>query len=178
VAENIVFQINDRINFLSVFLGLMVSIIILFMGAFSFGGVATTGMGNVLNYLFLVLMAMVFFGSIVSGFLGSKNFLDGLLNGAFLSLVIVVIAGLVMGIFIYLIVGIETSINSALYSLVSSSGLGAFVTAPTLNLTSSFIGTQGSGWFQLILVAILMFVAGLIGGGVGYYLNQIIKQIF
>lgn len=175
---NIVFQINDRINFLAVFLGLMVSIIILFMGAFSFGGVATTGIGNVLNYLFMVLMAMVFFGSIISGILGSKNFFDGLLNGTFLSLVIVVFAGLVMGIFIFLIVGIETSINSALYSLVSSSGLGAFVTAPTLNITSSIIGNQGFGWLQLILVAILMFVAGLIGGGVGYYLYQIIKQIF
>jgi hypothetical protein len=178
MAENIVVQINNDINFLAVFLGLIVSIFILFMGAFSFGGVETTEMSNVLNYLFMVLLAMVFFGSIVSGILGSKKLFDGILNGVFLSLVIVVFTGLVMGIFLLLIVGIETSINSALNSLVSSSGLGTFVTAPTLNLTASILGNQGFGWFQLVLVAILMFITGLIGGGVGFYLKKIIKQIF
>jgi hypothetical protein len=181
MAENIVDQINNRINFLSVFLGLIVSILILFMGAFSFGGVVTTGMGNVLNYLFMVLLIMVFFGSILSGFLGSKNFLDALFNGAFLSLVIIVFTGLVMGIFLFFIVGIESSLNSALSSMVSSSGLASFITAPKINITSSIIGNQGSNiftWFQLILVAILLFIAGLIGGTAGFYIKVIIKQIF
>ncbi len=177
MAENIVVQINNEINLLAVFIGLIISILILFMGAFSFGGVASTGMANVLNYLFMVLMAMVFFGSIVSGFLGSTKLLNGLYNGAFLSLIIMVFTGLVMGIFLFLIVGIETSINSALNSLVSSSGLSTFVTAPTINLSSSIFGNQ-FGWLQLILVGILMFIAGIIGGGAGFYLKQIIKQIF
>lgn len=178
MAENIVVQINDNINFLAVFLGLIISIFILFMGAFSFAGVTSTGLGNVLNYLFMVIMAMVFFGSIVSGFLGSSKLLHGFYNGAFLSLIIMVFTGLVIGIFLFLIVGIEASINNALNSLVSSSGLSTFVTAPTLNLTSSIVGNPVFGWLQLILVGILMFIVGLIGGGTGFYLKQIIKQIF
>jgi hypothetical protein len=177
MAENIVVQINDEINLLAVFIGLVISIFILFLGASSFGGVASTGMANVLNYIFMVLMAMIFFGSIVSGFLGSTKLTNGLINGAFLNLVIMVLTGIVMGIFLFLLVGIEASINNALNSLVSSSGLNTFVTAPTINLSSAIFGNQ-FGWLQLILVGILMFMAGIIGGGAGFYLKQIIKQIF
>ena len=132
--ESYVTQINSRINLLAVFLGLIISIIILFIGVASFGGVVSTGMNNTITYILVVIVGMVFFGSAVTGLLGSNKFYDGFLNGGFLSLVLLIFSGLMIGIILFVFVGIEASINNAINSLVSSSVFGSFISTPSINL--------------------------------------------
>ncbi len=179
MAENIVSQINNRINLLAVFIGLIVSIIVLFAGAESFGGVVSSG-NNVAIYVFTVILEMVFFGSVVTGILGSKDFYDGLINGCFLSLFILVFAGLVLGILLFIFVGIEASINSAINSYVSTSILGSFVSPPSINLTANILGNNffaALNMVELFIVGILIVFVGAVGGSLGAFLKQIINQI-
>jgi len=48
MVENLINQITGRINLLAVFIGLIISILVLFVGALSFGGVVITGSYNVI----------------------------------------------------------------------------------------------------------------------------------
>jgi hypothetical protein len=75
MVENLINQINGRINLLAVFIGLIISILVLFVGALSFGGVVITGSYNVIIYILMVILAMVFFGSVVTGILGFNTFM-------------------------------------------------------------------------------------------------------
>jgi len=175
--ESYVTQLNNRINLLAVFLGLIVSIIILFIGVATFGGVISTGTNNALIYILTMVVAMIFFGSAVTGILGSKKFYDGFLNGGFLSLILIIFSSLVIGILLFVVVGIEASINTALNSLVSTSILGSFVSAPSVNLTSNILGTNSFTFqniIELIFGLVFVVIIGGIGGGLGAYLKSLI----
>ena len=175
--ESHVTQLNNRINLLAIFLGLIISIIILFIGVASFGNGVSTGINNIFIYVLAMIVAMVFFGSFVTGILGSKKFYDGFLNGGFLSLILIIFTSLVIGILLFVVVGIEASINNALNSLVSTSILGSFVSAPSVNLTSNILGTNGFTFINIIELIIgivfIVFIGG-IGGGLGAYLKNLI----
>ena len=66
-------KMNGQINLVAVFLGSIISILVLFIGALLFSGVVTSGSTIVSLYIGLVVLAMAFFGSIVTGILGCKN---------------------------------------------------------------------------------------------------------
>lgn len=176
MQESYVNQLNNRINLLSVFLGLIISVIILFIGVASFGGAVSTGT-NIMNYILIMVISMVFFGSVATGILGSKNFYDGFVNGGFLSLVLIIFLSLIMGILLFVVFGIEASINNALHSLVSTSILGSIVSTPTINLTSNILGTNNFT-FLTIIEGIIGFVLILIIGGIGGGLGAYIKNLF
>jgi len=174
--ESYVTQLNNRINLLAVFLGLIVSIILLFIGVASFGGDVSNGT-NTIIYIIFMMVAMVFFGSFVAGLLGSKKFYDGFLNGSFLSLVLIIFSSLVIGILLFVVFGIEASINNALSSLVSTSILGSFVSAPSINLTNNILGTNGFtllNIIELIIGFVFIIIIGGIGGGLGAYIKNLI----
>jgi hypothetical protein len=175
--ENYVAQINSRINLLAVLLGLIISIIILFIGVASFGGVVSAGTNNIINYILVMIVGMVFFGSAVTGLLGARNFYDGFLNGAFLSLVLLIFSGLVIGIILFVFVGIEASINNAINSLVSSSVFGSFISTPSINLTNNILGNNSFtvlNIFELIIGSVFVVIIGGVGGGLGAYIKNLI----
>ena len=176
MQENYVNQLNNRINLLSVFLGLIISVIILFIGAASFGGAVSTGT-NIMNYILIMVISMVFFGSVATGILGSNNFYDGFINGGFLSLVLIIFTSLIIGILLFVVFGIEASINNALHSLVSTSILGTFVTPPSINLTSNIIGTNNFTFLNIVEIIVgfvIIVIVGGIGGGLGAHLKNLL----
>jgi hypothetical protein len=177
MEKSYISQINSRINLLAVFLGLIISIIILFIGVASFGGVASNGTNNIIIYILTLLVAMVFFGSATTGILGSKNYYDGFLNGGFLSLVLLIFSCLAIGIVLLVFVGIEAYINNAINSLVSTSVIGSFVSTPSINLTGNILGNNNItvlNMIELIIGFVIIVIIGGVGGGIGAYLKNLI----
>ena len=76
-------RLNGQINLLSVFIGLIFSIIILFIGALLFGGIITSGSSYIPIYIGIILVAMAFFGSIVASILGSRIVMRAILMDFF-----------------------------------------------------------------------------------------------
>jgi hypothetical protein len=158
-------RLNGQINVLSVFIGLIISIIILFIGALLFGGIITSGSNYIPIYIGIILVTMAFFGSIVSGILGSKNSNEGYTNGFFLSLVILVLSGFILGILLFVVVGILTSLTNA---------LGSYSTlAPTQTTNSTGYLYNWLNLFEGIGIIILVFLFGGMGGGIGYYIKSL-----
>jgi hypothetical protein len=163
--QSIINRLNGQINLLSVFIGLIFSIIILFIGALLFSGIITSGSSYIPIYIGIILVAMAFFGSIVASILGSRNSNEGYTNGFFLSLVILVFGGFILGILLFVVVGILASLANA---------LGSFSSLAPANTTDStgFI----YGWLNLIEgigIIILVFLFGGMGGGIGYYMKNL-----
>ena len=116
--ENIISRINGKINLFTFFIGLIISFVILFIGALLFGEVLTSGF-NLSIYVGMVLLTMAFFGSFLTGISCGEDLNEGYINGAFLSLFIIVITGFVLGILMFVYIGITASIASALSSFSS-----------------------------------------------------------
>ena len=91
--KNIISRMNGQINILAVFIGLIISILVLFICAVLFSGIVVSKSVSVTIYILLVVVSMAFFGSILTGALSSKNVYDGSINGGFLSLIILVLTG-------------------------------------------------------------------------------------
>ncbi len=163
--ESIISRLNGQINILSVFIGLIFSIIVLFIGALLFGDIITSGSSYISIYIGIILVAMAFFGSIVAGILGSKNSSEGYMNGFFLSLVILVFTGFILGFLLFVIIGISASLANALGSFSS------LAPAQTTDSTGFLYN-----WLNLIEgigIIILVFLFGGIGGSLGYDLKNL-----
>jgi hypothetical protein len=169
--NNFITSINGKINLLAVFIGLFVSVVVLFIGAISFGGVITTGIDNSTFYIGIVLLAMSFFGAVVTGLIGPKTLYEGSVNGAFLSLIIIILSGFMLSIVLFVFIGITESITNALHSAFG--GLASTATQ------SSNIGSNTAiNPLMLILAVVLNFIAGIIGGTLGVLIKNGVKQIF
>ena len=165
--KNIISRMNGQINLLAVFIGLIFSIIILFIGALSFGGVISSGF-NISIYVGIVILAMAFFGSVVTGMLGGKNIDEGYANGVFLSLFILVFVGFVLGIVLFVFMGVAASLASA---------LGSFSSVASTQTTNSSTGFLYN-WINLIEtigLIILVFLLGGLGGAFGVFIKNSLK---
>ena len=163
--QSISSRLNGQINLLSVFIGLIFSIIILFIGALLFGGIITSGSNYIPIYIGIILVAMAFFGSIVASILGSRNSNEGYINGFFLSLVIIVLGGFILGILLFAVVGILASLASALGSFSSL--------APAHTTDSTGFLYDWLNLIEGIGIIILVFLFGGIGGVLGYYIKNL-----
>ena len=149
-------KINVHINFVAVFLGSIISILILFIGALLFSGVVASGSTIVSLYVGLVVLAMAFLGSIVTGILGCKNVYEGYINGGFLGLMIIVFVGFVIGVFLFVFIGIFAS------------ALGQYAS------TASTTSNTGSIWLSLveaIILIIFTIISGAMGGAFGVFIK-------
>jgi hypothetical protein len=165
--ESFVEKINGHINLVAVFLGSIISILILFIGAILFSGVITSGSTIVSLYVGLVVLAMAFFGSIVTGILGCKNINEGYINGSFLGLIIIVITGFALGVVLFVFIGIFASILNSLSSFAS--------TASTTSSSGSIFS-----WINLveaIFLVIFTIISGAMGGAFGVFIKYGLKQI-
>ncbi len=163
---------NDKINFLAVFIGLGVSCIVLIIGSLLFGSVVASASLDLSIYVGLVLISMVFFGGITTGIVGCEDFKDGAMNGLFMSLVALVILGFVVGVFLFVAMGITAAIASAFKPYASSaasstSSLGASSTTSSSN-SFDFVFNIIKG----IIIVVLVFVSGAVGGSVGVFLKN------
>ena len=162
-------DINDQINIVSVFVGLILSILILFGAAVYFYFVVTSGLYNITLYFGMILILMAFFGSLVAGMLGSNDFLEGSANGAFLSLIIVVLICFIVGVLFFVLMGVAGSFNSAL-----TSTFHATATTSNSNSGPNYLTIQNA--FEFIVFLILFFVSGVLGGAFGVFLKNGIKN--
>ncbi len=163
--QSVISRLNGQINLLSVFIGLIFSIIILFIGALLFGRIITSGSNYIPIYIGIILAAMAFFGSIVASILGSKNSSEGYTNGFFLSLVIIVFGAFILGILLFVAVGILASLANALGSFSSL--------APAQTTDSTGFIYDWLNLFGGIGMIILVFLFGGMGGGLGYYIKNL-----
>ena len=75
--KNIIVLMNGKINLLAVFIGLIISLLVLFITTVLFSGMVVSKAVPVAIYIVMVIVAMAFFGSILTGALGCKNVNDG-----------------------------------------------------------------------------------------------------
>lgn len=174
--ENFITRMNARLNFLAVTLGLIVFIIVLFITSILFVGLVSSHVIPSVVYILLVLVVSVFIGSILPGFLGSKTIDDGYMNGVFLSLVVLVLAGII-GAYIFLaFMGVASLLASALGPAGSFLGSGTSGAVSSLNSTSSASGADVFNMIlnlvELIASLVLILVSGAIGGAVGVLIKD------
>jgi hypothetical protein len=162
-------DINDQISIVSVFVGLILSILILFGAAAYFYFVVTAGLYNITLYFGVILILMAFFGSIVASMLGSTNFSEGSVNGAFLSLIIVVLICFTIGVLFFVLMGVAGAFDSAL-----TSTFHATTTTSTSNSGPNYFTIQNAVVFIVFLI--LFFVSGMLGGAFGVFLKNGIKE--
>jgi len=162
-------DINDQINIVSVFVGLILSILILFGAAVYFYFVVTSGLYNITLYFGVTLILMAFFGSLLAGMLGSNNFSEGSANGAFLSLIIVILICFIVGVLFFVLMGVAGAFNSAL-----TSTFHATTTTSTSNSGPNYFTIQNG--VEFIVFLILFFVSGILGGAFGVFLKNGIKE--
>jgi hypothetical protein len=162
-------DINDQINIVSVFIGLILSIFILFGAAVYFYFVVTSGLYNITLYFGIILLLMAFFGSLVAGMLGNHNLLEGSVNGAFLSLIIVVLICFIVGVLFFVLMGVAGMFNSAL-----TSTFHATTTTSTSNSGPNYFTIQNA--VEFILFVIMFFVLGMLGGAFGVFLKNGIRE--
>lgn len=164
-------RFNDEINILAVSLGLIVSVIFLFIGAALFGGIFSSGTVPLNLYIIMVLLAMAFFGGVTTGILGCETSYDGSINGAFLSLIILINMGFLAGILLFVVSGIASSFASAFGpSLASSSAL-----TPTTSVSSEGVLDVLSSIAEFIASVVLIFIAGALVDHLESSLKRVIK---
>jgi len=163
--ESFVEKMNNHINLVAVFLGSIISILILFIGALLFSGVVSSGSTIISLYVGLVVLAMAFFGSIVTGILGCKNINEGYINGSFLGLLIIVFVGFALGVVLFVFIGIFASIFNSLSSFASAAS-----TTPTTGSIFSWIN-----FVEAIFLVIFTIISGAMGGAFGVFIRYGLK---
>lgn len=164
--NSFIFRVNNKINILSVLLGLVVTLLIFFIGA-GFLGVAIADKMDVLLYLFLVLFAMLFFGGLTAGISGSRSINEGLINGGILSLTTFLLLGFVLGILVFISIGMIASIANAFSAFGTSTATSTATTIPT----SSSYSVDGLFLIiKIILILIVSFLSGIGGGALGAWI--------
>ncbi len=171
---------NSRINLLAVFIGLIISVMVLFITTVLFSGMVVSKAVPVAVYILMVIVAMAFFGSILTGALGCKNVNDGSINGGFLSLIILVLTGLMMGILFLAVVGMVATLASAFGPATGSLGSGTTSSAlSSLNATASSSSTSTFDlvlyFFEFVAAIVLILVAGAVGGASGVYIKNLLS---
>lgn len=150
-------RLNKEIHLLSVIIGLIIAVVVLFVGASLFGLVIVNKVMDVTIYLFLVLFCMLFFGGLATGIAGNKNINQGMINGAVLSLLTFIILGFIIGGYLLVVVGISSSISSAFGSASASTSISWDT---ILNLIKG------------LLIIIVSFFAGIGGGALGAWIME------
>ncbi|GAB6056528.1 hypothetical protein JCM15415_18440 [Methanobacterium movens] len=143
-------SLNKKINILAIFTGLFVSFLIPVMGFIIYGDTILSGSGQItpMGYMFF-LPSMALLGGLLAALLKSEDFVDGLVNGGFLGLVITIIMGFVGGTLILLFMLFMGNLS-------------------TLFATSTTSVQNNINFMRIILQPFLIIWSGMLGGLVGY----------
>ncbi len=167
-GNNIIVRINKRINLFSVLIGLVMTVIILLIGAVLLGGIIVNQVMDASLYIFLVLFFMLLLGGFTAGFSASPDIKDGLVNGGVLSLIFFIFLGIVAGLLLFVTIGISSMVASTLGPLASS-------TVSSATVPSSTASQDGLLIFKSVLIIITTFFAGFGGGALGSWVRGAIR---
>ncbi|MDD1775455.1 MAG: zinc-ribbon domain-containing protein [Methanobacterium sp.] len=163
-------RLNREINILAIFIGLLVSVLVLFIGSSLMGMLVAGKVVDIQLYIFLVLFFMLFLGGLTAGLIGCNSIRSGLVNGGFLGLVFFVIVGIILGIYFFVAMGIASVIASAFSSFGTSSASSYTNSAATSSSPDAvFLVIKG------VLVLIISYSAGVGGGAIGAWIKEAVK---
>lgn len=144
-------SLNKKINILAIFTGLFVSFVIPVMGFIIYGDTIMRGTGQItqMGYIFF-LPSMALTGGLVDALLKSEDFVEGLVNGGFLGLVITIIMGFVGGTLILLLMLFIGNLATVF---------------PTISAGSA---VENNNLIKIVLQPFMIIWSGMLGGLVGY----------
>ncbi len=159
-------KLNEKLNILAVFIGLVISLLLLVLSPF-FYGLVTSGTLSIIGFIYLILLSMMFIGGFIASVIGCRTYSEGMVNGGFLGLVSIVNLGFVVGILSIIAVTIMSAISSALSSFGGSSS------STTSNPVSS--ATSALPMVELMLLPFLMLLLAVAGGWFGVFIKKLLE---
>jgi len=178
----IVEKFNKKINVLAVFVGLFVSLIVLFLSTISLYPLVISEQIDFFSFMYLSIFLMLFIGGVVVGFLVGKKYSNGIINGGFLTLITAVNFGTILAAAWLITSGIAAAIASAFGSSKNSAYSGTGTSMDYSNTASSLSSSETSGTIiqSILVLLVLLFllgiliIAGPVGGMLGVYLKKLI----
>ncbi len=167
--QNLIHRLNGKINILAVFIGLVISLIVLVLSPL-FVGLVTSGTLNIIEFAYLILLPMVFIGGFIASILGSRTYSEGLANGGLLSIISLVNLGFVISVLMVAAAAIVSAISSAFSSFGGSSYPSTTSNSYLSNTTSNPLPI-----LELILLPFLIILFGMAGGWFGVFIKKLIK---
>ncbi|MDO9044581.1 MAG: zinc-ribbon domain-containing protein [Methanobacteriaceae archaeon] len=169
---------NDKINILSIFIGLGVSVVFLFIGALFYSFLLSQGILDLVSYFGLVIITMIFFGGLTVGILSCNDYSDAPINGGFLTLILFILGGLVTGTGFSTTLGFAGAIASAYSSILPSTNSYSSDIVNSTDSGSSQAMSSDSIFFviKIVVIGIIALLSGIAGSYVGVFIKKSLKN--
>ncbi len=170
---------NDKINILSIFIGLGVSVVFLFIGALFYSFLLSQGLLDMVSYFGLVIITMIFFGGLTVGILSCNDYADAQANGGFLTLILFVLGGLATGTGFVSAMGVAGAIASTYSSVLPSTDSYSNEFLNSTDNGSSQAISSDSIFFgiKIIIILVIALLSGIAGSYVGVYIKKSLKNV-
>jgi len=170
--KNIIQRLNDRINILSIILGLLISAIFLVLCSLFYSLFLYNQIIDFIIYMGLTIITAIFFGGLAIGILGCSDYYDAKSNSITFVLIIINIFAIIFGF------GFSTAIGLA---TVLSGVFGGSNSEPTsssmeLESTSSDLSYSVTFILEILMIGILAIVAGIGGCYLGVFLKKFVAD--
>ena len=165
-SNNLLSRLNSKINLFGVYVGLAVSLLVLLIAPVFYGIFVTSGAIGFMGLLYLVLLSMMLVGGFITSVLSCRTYSEGMANGGFLGLVSLINLGFVMGAVWFYAIAMLSQLASAFGGYSGSTG-----SSTTTASSGSMLPVA-----ELILLAFLMIVFGIIGGWLGVFIKKLVKN--
>ena len=167
-TNNFLGRINSKINLFGVYIGLAVSLLVLIIAPIFYGIFVSSGAIGIMGLLYLVVLSMMLVGGFVTSILSCRTYSEGMANGGFLGLVSLINLGFVIGAVWFYAMAMVSQLSSV-FGGYSSTGSSSLSSTSTSN--SSIVPIA-----EIILLAFLMIVFGIIGGWIGIFVKKLVKN--
>jgi hypothetical protein len=168
--KKLINKINKKINPMGIAIGLVFSIIVLFISAIIFSNLMIDTLGFTL-YAIITILGMTLIGGFVTGVICSDDIQEGGINGGFLTLILLIAIGLLLGLVIFVTMGIYATALHALGSLGNLSSTNTAISGSNANSLNS-IGNSILNIIYAIITIVLSFIFGILGGSLGVILKE------
>lgn len=168
--KDFISNINDKINPMGIAIGLVFSILFLFVSSIIFSSFMV-GLVGITIYGILTILGMTLIGGFVTGFITSDNIEEGGVNGGFLTLILLIAVGLLLGLIIFVTMGIYASVLHTLGSLGNIPGATTSLSGSNGNSLNS-LGNSVLNLVYAIITIILSFIFGILGGSLGVIVKE------
>ncbi|HEX3013228.1 MAG TPA: zinc ribbon domain-containing protein [Methanobacterium sp.] len=172
-------KLNDKINILGVYIGIAISLLVLVVASVLYGILVASGKLDVMGFVYLVSLSMMFIGGFVTSIICCKTYSEGLTNGGFVGLVSLVNFGFIVGILWFVAMAVLGAMANAFGSLGGSSASSAITNtssssyAPT---NSTFSAGSVLPMVEVILLPILIILVGMAGGWFGVFIKKLVRE--
>lgn len=183
-GKNFINRLNDKINLLGVFIGLVFSLLVLLIASLFSGMLIYSGNLGIMGFAYIVLLSMTFIGGFVTSMISCKTYSEGITNGGFLGLVTIVNFGFIVGALWFSTMAVVSSIAKSFSSLggsSSSSTAGSSYNPYSPSSSSSSAPSANTSvndyipLIELILLPFLIVLLGMAGGWFGVFIKKQFK---